>query len=195
MGISKQISSRHVPPRHGHDGHDSQATNRLTSGLGGASRPRPDESFALLVPYNLDEALELLHILVQLVAEVLLVGEVVHQDDFVENVAGRSIDHRVNGTHQNGEALVVEDDDDTGLGQIVWIVPVAALLQPGVLNGSVHGDLVGAGDVHAVLHFGGICLVLLVLGQVVGLPILSRPGPGLQILWLKVSQACNEMEY
>lgn len=110
-------------------------------------------------------------------------------------MTGGAIYDRVNGSHQNGEALVVEDDDDTGLGQIVGIVPVAALLQPGILHRPVHGDLVGAGDVHPVLHFGGVGLVLLVLGQVVGLAILSRSSPWLQILGLKVTQSWNEVEY
>lgn len=160
-----------------------------TCSLHGSPGSRSDETFALLVPDDLDQPLELQHILVQLAAQVLLVGEVIHQDDLVQHVRGRTIDDRVHGAHQHREALVVEDNDDARARQIEGVVPVAALFEPRVPHRSVHRYLIGAGDVHAVLHLGGVRHVLLVRRQAVGLAILARPATWLHIFRLKVAKA------
>ncbi len=39
------------------------------------------------------------------------------QNDFVEQLPGRPVDDGVDGPEQGGPGLVVEDDDDAGVGQ------------------------------------------------------------------------------
>ena len=53
-----------------------------------------------------------------------LLAEVVDQDDLVQQFGGRPLDDAVHGAHQRRPALVVEDDDDRGAGQILRVVPV-----------------------------------------------------------------------
>ena len=46
-----------------------------------------------------------------------VVWEVVDEDDLSEQVRGHGVDDAVHGPQQRGERLVVEDDDDGGVGE------------------------------------------------------------------------------
>ena len=45
------------------------------------------------------------------------VTEVVHQDNLGDQLRGRAVQHAVNGAEEGGPALVVEGDDDAGVGE------------------------------------------------------------------------------
>lgn len=45
------------------------------------------------------------------------VTEVVHQDNLGDQLRGRAVQHAVNGAEKGGPALVVEGDDDAGVGE------------------------------------------------------------------------------
>lgn len=55
------------------------------------------------------------------------VAEVVDQDDLGEELRRRAVEHAVDGPQQRGPALVVERDDDAGVGQLLRVqLPFAA---------------------------------------------------------------------
>lgn len=45
------------------------------------------------------------------------VTEVIHQDNLGNQLRGRAVQHAVNGAEEGGPALVVEGDDDAGVGE------------------------------------------------------------------------------
>lgn len=113
-------------------------------------------------------SVEPLQIIVQLILQILLVGEIIDQHDFVQDMLRRTLQHRVHRSHQHGETLIVEDDNHARCGQIVRIVPVFAFRQSSVLDGTFEGDFIRAGHIHAVLHFAFGGGILFVLGDRVG---------------------------
>ena len=81
---------------------------------------------------------------------------------------------------EGAPALVVEDQDDGGLGQVGRVVPMLALFLPEIRDRSVEADLVRDELVEAVDTLELLLLRLLVHGQGVGLAHLSgarRDGP------------------
>jgi hypothetical protein len=131
-----------------------QVDDDLATCLVGAPRSRPDETLALHIPDDAHLAIEPLHVAVELVAEVALVAEVIDQQDLGEVLWRAAVDDAVNGSHEHGEALVVEHDDHADGGQLLGVIPLAAFLWSRVLDGAVQRDLVGDKHVHAVLDFG-----------------------------------------
>jgi len=53
---------------------------------------------------------------------------VYYQDNFVQKLRWRSVDDRVDRPEEGAPALVVEHQDDGGLGEIVGVVPVLTFL-------------------------------------------------------------------
>lgn len=49
------------------------------------------------------------------------VAEVVDQDDLCDELWRRAVEHAVNGPQQRRPALVVERDDDAGVGQLLCV--------------------------------------------------------------------------
>ena len=56
------------------------------------------------------------------------IREVVHEDDLLEEVLRRAVDHRVHSPQEDRPGLVVEADDDRGVGQLgaVLVLPTSA---------------------------------------------------------------------
>lgn len=55
------------------------------------------------------------------------VAEVVHQDDLGDELRRRAVEDAVDGPQQRRPALVVERDDDAGVGQLLGVqLPLAA---------------------------------------------------------------------
>lgn len=94
------------------------------------------------IPDQSHSAIESLNVAVEVGLEIVLVAVVVDQEHFFQDMRRGSVENRVNGAQQDGPALVVEDDDYGGGGQVGGIVPVLALGKTGVGNGTVEGYLV-----------------------------------------------------
>lgn len=54
------------------------------------------------------------------------VAEVVHQDDLCDELRRRAVEHAVDGPEQRRPALVVERDDDAGVGQLLCVQLLSA---------------------------------------------------------------------
>jgi len=68
----------------------------------------------------------------------------------VEELRRRPVDDAVDSPEEGGPALVVEDEDDAGRGEVGGVIPVFALLLSSVRHGSVQADFVGHELVEAV---------------------------------------------
>ena len=56
--------------------------------------------------------------------QLAFVAEVIHEDDLMQQLGRRAIDDAVDGAHQRGPTLVVEDDDHRRARQVHWVIPV-----------------------------------------------------------------------
>lgn len=52
------------------------------------------------------------------------VTEIVHHDNFMQELFRRHLYDTVYRPHQGGPSLIVEDQDNTGSGQVLGVVPV-----------------------------------------------------------------------
>ena len=75
---------------------------------------------------------------------MLLVAEVVDEDDLVQVLRGRVVQHAPDGPEKWRPGLVGEDDDDADRGQLIVILDGLALRVPRVGNGpvSISSDVV-----------------------------------------------------
>ena len=74
--------------------------------------PGTDESGALSGAEDADGDGELGHVVLELHAEVLVLGGVVDEDDLLEQRLGRAVDDGVHRPQEGRPRLVVEDDHD-----------------------------------------------------------------------------------
>ena len=79
--------------------------------------PSTDESGALSGAEDADGDGELGDVVLELLAEVLVLGGVVDEDDLLEERLGRAVDDGVHRPQEGRPRLVVEDDHDRGGGQ------------------------------------------------------------------------------
>ena len=71
----------------------------------------------------------------QLAAQVLLVAEVVDEDDLVQVLRGRVVQHAPDRPQERRPGLVGEDDDDADRGQLLVVLDGLALRVPSVGHG------------------------------------------------------------
>merc|ERR1719150_2375595 len=118
-------------------------------------------------------------------------GLVIHQYDLVEELGRRPVDDAVDGPEEGGPALVVEDEDDAGGGEVGGIVPVATLLLSCVRHSPVQRDLVTHQLVEPVHSFQPLLLRLLLHPELVSLTVISWLGASPVTLWLIVARVAG----
>lgn len=90
----------------------------------GPQQPRPDESGSLTGPQDVRVHRKRLDIFLQLVAEVVPLAGIVHQDDFLEQWSGRPVDDAPYRAQQCAPGFVVEHYHNRGgwqFGRVVFL--------------------------------------------------------------------------
>lgn len=78
------------------------------------------------------------------------VTEVIHQHDLGDQLRWGAVQHAVDGAEQGGPALVVEGDDDAGVGQCLQVALADAVRVPNIRERAIQGDFITDVDVESI---------------------------------------------
>lgn len=98
-------------------------TNLLTHlNVFGTEESRPDQAGPFAGSQHERTDRERRHVVLELLAQVVPLAGVVHQDDLLEQGPGRPVDDAPDGSQQRAPGFVVEHDHDRGGGQFGGVV-------------------------------------------------------------------------